>query len=134
MKVIAWNDRQPKGSKHAKDLRLLMRCHIDAGNQDRLFEEESDLFEVLAESGGFDYTRASARLLGRHISMIAHPETRKILLNILRAETGEKDRYRLVEDMTDKHAKGGTEFEENLRLLEELKAGILEGSRLQKQR
>ena len=58
MKVIAWNDRQPKGSKDAKDLRLLMRCHIDAGNQDRLFEEESDLFEVLAESGGFDYTRA----------------------------------------------------------------------------
>jgi hypothetical protein len=36
--------------------------------------------------------------------------------------------------MTEKHAKGGAEFEENLRLLEELKAGTLEGSRLQKQR
>jgi predicted nucleotidyltransferase len=134
MKLIAWNDRQPKGSKDAKDLRLLMRSHIDAGNQERLFEQESDLYEVLAESGSFDYMKASARLLGRDISTIAYPETRKILLEILRAETGEKDRYRLVEDMTDRLIRGRAEFEDNLALLEELKAGILEGPKTAKKR
>lgn len=130
MKLISWDDRHPERGKDAKDLGLLMRSHIDTGNEERLFEEEVDIIEILRESGSYDYTRASARLLGRDISAIANPETRERLLKILEKETGERDRYRLVEDMRDIYAAASSDFGENLALLEELKAGILEGPRI----
>jgi len=72
-------------------------------------------------------------LLGRDISAIANPETRERLLKILEKETGERDRYRLVEDMIDIYAAANSDFGENLALLEELKAGILEGPRIARQ-
>jgi predicted nucleotidyltransferase len=127
MKLISWDHRYPERSKDAKDLGLLMRSYIDAGNEDRLFAEEADLIEILAESGGFDYRRASARLLGRDISAMADPETKERLIKILERETGERDRYRLVEDMIELNVKAGSDFEENLVLIEELRAGIMEG-------
>ena len=82
------------------------------------------------ESERIDYLRASARLLGRDISAIANPETRERLLKILESETGGRDRYRLVENMIDISAEASSDFEENLVLLEQLKAGILEGPRI----
>ncbi|MFH1122244.1 MAG: nucleotidyl transferase AbiEii/AbiGii toxin family protein [Pseudomonadota bacterium] len=127
MKLIPWDERRPERNKDAKDLGFLMRKHIDAGNEDRLFEEESDLIEILADRGDFDYLKASARLLGRDIAAMAKSETRERLLSVLERETGEKDRYRLVEDMMNIHTASGSDFEENLVLLEELKAGIPEG-------
>ncbi|MFO8163906.1 MAG: nucleotidyl transferase AbiEii/AbiGii toxin family protein [Desulfatiglandales bacterium] len=130
MKLISWDDRHPERSKDAKDLRLLMRSYIDAGNEKRLFEEEADLIEILQESGSYDYVQASARLLGRDISAIAKPETKERLLKILEKESGEKDYYRLVGDMIDINLQDSPDFEENLALLEELKAGVLEGPRL----
>lgn len=66
-------------------------------------------------------------MLGRDIAAMAKHETRERLLNILERETGERDRYRLVEEMMDIHAGSGADFEENRVLSEELKAGILEG-------
>jgi len=130
MKLISWDDRRPERSKDAKDLGFLMRSHIDAGNEERLFEEEADVIEILQESGNYDYLRASARLLGRDISAMANPETKGRLLKILEKETGERDHYRLVEDMIDIHVSARSHFEENLALLEELKAGILEGPKI----
>jgi predicted nucleotidyltransferase len=130
MKLISWDERHPERSKDAKDLRFLMQSYIDAGNEKRLFEEESDLIEILKESGSYDYVRASARLLGRDISAIANPETKKRLLKILEKESGEKDYYRLVGDMIDSNLPDTSDFEENLALLEELKAGILEGPKI----
>jgi len=41
-------------------------------------------------------------------------------------ETGEQDRYRLVEDMMESSASFKNDFDEKLQLLEELKSGILE--------
>jgi predicted nucleotidyltransferase len=130
MKLISWDDRHPESSKDAKDLRFLMRSYIDAGNEKRLFEEEEDLIEILQESESYDYIRASARLLGRDISAIANPETKERLLKILEKESGEKDYYRLVRDMIDSNVPDSSDFEENLALLEELKAGILEGPKI----
>ena len=51
----------------------------------------------------------------------------RMLPHLMESETGERDRYRLVEDMIDLHGQVGSEFEENLVLLKELKAGIIEG-------
>jgi len=130
MKLVSWSEGRPERNKDAKDLGFLMRKHIEAGNEDRLFEEESDLIGILADRGEFDYLKASARLLGRDISAMARPKTRERLLYILERETGEKDRYRLVEEMMDAYVPSLSDFEENLALLEELMAGLQEGPRM----
>lgn len=122
MKIISWNDKYPVDDRDAKDLVLLMRTYLDAGNDERLFTEEVDL----VENEDFDYVRASARLLGRDIAAIIQPKTKNIVLEILNRETGERDRYRLVEDMMKSRAALKDDFDELLQLLEELKSGILE--------
>lgn len=121
MKIISWHDRYPERKRDAKDLMLLMRNYLDVGNEERLYNEEVDLLEE-----NFDYLRASARLLGRDIAAILNPKTGKTILEILDRETGKQDRYRLIEDMRDISGGFNNNFEENLQLLEELKAGILE--------
>jgi predicted nucleotidyltransferase len=126
LKLISWDDH-PERNKDAKDLKLLMRNHISAGNDIRFFEKEADIVDILTEKGGFDFERAGARLLGRDISGIARSETRDRLLKILQRETEERGKFRLVLDMADIHSEVSTQFEENIALLEEFKAGILEG-------
>lgn len=124
LKIISWKENRVRRKKDAKDLLLLMHSYLDAGNQDRLFEEESDLLEV----ENFDYLLAGSRLLGRDIAAILSPETGGTILKILESETGEKERYRLVENMTGIPLEiTTTDFESGLDLLEELKKGLIEG-------
>jgi len=123
LKIIAWNDRTPQGSKDAGDLAFLMRHYLDAGNQERLAEEHPDLLAT----DDFDYERAGARLLGRDMAAVMSPETRKVVLEIFDRETDNPNRYRLVEDMMDNYAVTGDAFEECLQFLSALKAGIQEG-------
>lgn len=120
LKIISWNDNQLRSGKDAYDLLLLMRTYLDAGNRDRLWNEEGDLV-----GEDFDYVRAGSRLLGRDIAAILSQEVKETVIRILDKETGEQDQYRLVENMMDKGADSSA-FEEALQLLEELKAGILE--------
>lgn len=40
MKIISWNDKYPERNRDAKDLALLMRTYLDAGNNERLFNED----------------------------------------------------------------------------------------------
>jgi len=122
MKIISWNDRYPERDRDAQDLALLMRTYLDAGNAERLYREEADL----VQNEDFDYVRAGARLLGRDIEAILQPKTAKTVLKILNRETGEQDRYRLVEDMMKGSAAFNDDFDELLQLLEELKSGIVE--------
>lgn len=120
LKIISWDDNQLRRGKDAPDLLLLMRTYLDAGNQERLWNEEGDLV-----GEDFDYVRAGSRLLGRDIAAILSPQVKKAIIKILDKETGEQNQYRLVENMTDRGAESSA-FEEALQLLEELKAGILE--------
>lgn len=122
MKIISWDDKYPARDRDAKDLALLMRTYTDAGNDERLFNEEADL----VEKEDFDYVLAGARLLGRDIAAILNRNTAKTVIEILYRETGEQDRYRLVEDMMRGGATANDDFDEKLQLLEELKSGILE--------
>jgi len=126
LKVIAWSERTPQGSKDAGDLDFLMRNYMDTGNQERLAEEHADL---LADDD-FDYERAGVRLLGRDMAKVMSPETRRVVLEILEHETGEQERYRLVEDMMRHSAGVGDAFEECLQFLEVLKIGIEESEEL----
>ena len=120
LKIISWDDNQLRSGKDAHDLLLLMRTYLDAGNQERLWNEEADLV-----GEDFDYVPAGSRLLGRDIAKILSPDSKEAVAKILDKETGEQSQYRLVENMMDKHSEG-RDFEEALQLLEDLKAGILE--------
>lgn len=122
MKIIAWSDNPSIRRRDAQDLFLLMRTYLDAGNQDRLFSEERDLVDV----EDFDYVHAGARLLGRDIADMLNPDTVGTVIGILNREIGNQDRYRLIEGMRGPGIIPNDDFEEKLRLLEELKSGILD--------
>lgn len=121
MKMFSWKDKYPGRKKDATDLFLIIRHYTDAGNLERIPEEMPDLLE----SDDFDYVRAGARLLGRDIAKVLNPATKKEVLAILERETGEQDRYRLIEDMMRRDIGSISDFYSILRLLEELKTGIL---------
>jgi predicted nucleotidyltransferase len=54
MKIVAWDDR--RFERDAQDLGLIMRHYLDAGNQDRVYSEQGDCFDLLNEE--FDYEKA----------------------------------------------------------------------------
>lgn len=120
LKLISWNENQIRRSKDAHDLLLLMRTYIDAGNQERLWEEEVDL--VVED---FDYVLAGSRLLGRDVAKILSKATKDVIVNILDKGANEQSSYKLVEGMLGIGA-DSSDFEEALQLLESFKAGILE--------
>jgi predicted nucleotidyltransferase len=120
LKMISWNDNPPERGPDARDLLLLMRTYLDAGNQERLWDEEKDLV-----GKNFDYVRAGSRLLGRDIAKILSPDTKKAVLKILDEETGEQSQYKLIENMMKRGAER-RDFEDVLQLLEDLKTGILD--------
>ena len=123
IKIISWKDKYPERDRDATDLALIIKNYTDAGNFDRILNEESDLLD----SEDFDYVRAGARLLGRDVAKILTPRAEKEVLDILKKETGEQDRYRLIENMVKNAVGQSGDFGYMLDLLEELKSGILEG-------
>jgi predicted nucleotidyltransferase len=125
MKIIAWND-SPARVRDAKDLKIIIHNYLDAGNVERIFEEEIDIFDRIQKSRGDDYKKAGARLLGRDIAKIAIPESKNKIIEVLDAETGDLERYRLVEDMIDTYHESSHDFEDNIELLEQVKLGVLD--------
>ena len=121
LKILSWNDNMARRNKDAKDLLLLMSKYVDAGNEQRMFDEGADLLEL----DDFDYEVAGARLLGRDMAAILRPETKIELLKILDRETGDQSRYTLIASMVE-HGAEGSDLEKAVRLLEQMKAGIIE--------
>ncbi len=119
MKMIAWDDNYPNRNKDAIDLEFIMRNYIDAGNTERFYEEGSD---ILKEKD-FDYEAASSRFLGRDAAKISSAQTKRVLEKILTEQTGDQDRYRLVEDMISGHRHSGDKFEIILNLVESFRTG-----------
>src|SRR4030043_1869077 len=95
MKIISWKEKYPERKRDAEDLVLIMQKYEDAGNFDRLYEEEQDLLQ----EENFDTRLAGIRLLGRDMARIADPDTLRTVRTILDSETGEQLQYRLVTDM-----------------------------------
>ena len=123
MKIFSWKDKYPERKKDATDLFIIIRHYTDAGNFERIPNEMPDLLD----SDDFDYVGVGARLLGRDIAKVLNPATKKEVLDILEKETGEQDRYRLIEDMMRSDIGKISNFVSILSLLTELKTGILEG-------
>ncbi|MEJ8567665.1 nucleotidyl transferase AbiEii/AbiGii toxin family protein [Elongatibacter sediminis] len=81
LKIFSWNDRRPK-SKDAIDLGILIRSYLQAGNEERLWDEHDDLLH----HEDFDFQVAGARILGRDLARICRKETREKILEILDRE------------------------------------------------
>jgi predicted nucleotidyltransferase len=124
MKLISWEERAEGRSKDAEDFFLIISAYLELDNLNRLSLDAADLLDV----PDFDYDQAGARLLGRDMAASCNVETAGHLREILVRETGEKDRYRLVEAMGGHDLFGdGAEFERVLGLLESVRIGFVEG-------
>ena len=92
LKLAAWVDRGLESNKDAADLYRLLTSYADAGNTDRLYEQELDLLEAV----DFDMRLAGAELLGRDLVTICNTQ----ILNQVRSVLAlERNRERLVIDM-----------------------------------
>ncbi|MBN1906153.1 MAG: nucleotidyl transferase AbiEii/AbiGii toxin family protein, partial [Deltaproteobacteria bacterium] len=125
MKIIAWHDNPARG-RDAQDLSLILHNYLYAGNEERIFDEENDIFDKIKKDQGDYHKNAGARLLGRDMAKIALPESKKKIIEILEEEAKDKGRYRLVEGMIDSYYKSGHAFEDNIELLQQVKLGILD--------
>lgn len=124
MKTISWKEKypDPNRQKDAEDLLLIMQKYEEAGNFDRLYDEEQDLIQ----EENFDTRHASIRLLGRDMAKIAYPDTLRTIRTILDTETGEKSQYGLVSDMIRGTPATEEKFDYVLMQLEKLRIGINE--------
>jgi len=125
MKIVAWKEKYPQRKKDAQDLLFIMHNYENAGNFDRLYEEEADLLQ--AED--YDTQQASIRLLGRDMAVIANHRTNEEIKAILDAETGDKSQNRLIIDMINRTASFDRDFETIKLHIEKLKVGFIEAQK-----
>jgi len=122
MKLISWKEKYPDRKRDAEDLLLIMNKYEEAGNSDRLYEEDLPLLQ----EEGFDTTLAGTRLLGRDMAKISDPKTILIVKGILDAETEELSQHKLVTDMIRETGMADTRFDEILTQLMKLRQGFIE--------
>jgi predicted nucleotidyltransferase len=122
MKLISWKEKYPDRKRDAEDLLLIMNKYEEAGNSERLYEEDLPLLQ----EEGFDTKLAGTRLLGRDMAKISDSKTFLIVKEILDTETEEMSQYELVSDMMRETGMSDARFDEILLQLERLKRGILE--------
>lgn len=119
LKIIAWNDRHNiHPTRDAEDFALLLQYYAHAGNEERLYESDSDVMEAV----DFDMDLAGARLLGRDMAAIMSQKTRKAVLDILATRCVPDSNDSLVVAITGQIP--GKDYERALILLQNLKQGI----------
>jgi len=122
MKLISWNEKYPNRKRDAEDLLFIMNKYEEAGNTDRLYEEDLPLLQ----EEGFDTTLAGARLLGRDMAKISDQKTLLIVKEILDDETKETSQYKLISDMMREACMSDARFGGILALLTKLREGFAE--------
>jgi len=122
MKLISWNEKYPNRKRDAEDLLFIMNKYEEAGNSERLYEEDLPLLQ----GEKFDTTLAGARLLGRDMAIISAPRTVQIVKGILDAETEELSQYKLAIDMIREAGMAETRFDGVLAQLTKLRQGFVE--------
>ena len=120
LKLFAWADRGRENPKDAIDLVSLLRGYHEAGNESRIYEEESASLAAL-EAAGYDIELAGAWLLGNDAAAMVSAQTNKDLTALL---TGTKIR-RLVEDMARSMLGKDNALEYSQRLLEQFTSGFI---------
>lgn len=125
MKIVAWDER--RFERDAQDLGLIMRHYLAAGNEDRIYSEQGDCFDLLNEE--FDYNKASARILGRDIGRLLTDTSRLILERVLSHEPDQKSADVLATVMIRNNANYHGDYNLALAMLAELRTGVLESDR-----
>ncbi len=82
LKLVAWSDRGGETDKDAADIYRLLTAYADAGNTDRLYDNEMDLLEAV----GFDMQLAGAELLGRDVAHLCAPGAMTRIRSVLESE------------------------------------------------
>ncbi len=121
MKLVAWDSRNEQNNKDAADLVLFLKYYAEAGNVDRLYENETLLLEE-----DFDLEIAAVSLLGRDIGRMLLPDSRKHILDILAKETEEGGRNKLAEDLARYLHRQEEQSSKMMFKLKKLKQGIEE--------
>lgn len=119
LKLFAWAERGQENPKDAIDLTSLLRSYHEAGNKNRIYEEEAALAAL--EATEYDIELAGAWLLGKDAAVMASAQTARDLKGLL---TGPKHR-RLIEDMTRAMLAKEDALEYSHRLLEQFTNGFI---------
>ena len=82
LKLMAWSDRRARQNNDALDLFFVLSNYFHAGNQDRVFDEATDLLTAC----DFDVDIGCAGLLGRETLALARAETRAAVAAILQTD------------------------------------------------
>jgi predicted nucleotidyltransferase len=122
MKIVAWDDR--RFERDAQDIGLIMKHYLNTGNEDRVYSEQGDSFDLLNDD--FDYDKASARMLGRDLGRLLNVSSRPIVERVLVETTEERGAAALVTAMVRSNANYHGDFELGLSMLAELRRGISE--------
>jgi predicted nucleotidyltransferase len=117
LKLLAWSDRGRGDNRDASDLYTLFSTYADAGNIDRLYEDEADLLET-AE---FDVALAGAQLLGRDVARVSGGAVSRRLIEILDGAQSAAD---LVSQMSQVRDPFGERPDLALRLMESFRRGV----------
>lgn len=80
LKLVSWVDRPYERERDAQDLWFVMKNYLDAGNEERIFAENSRHLDLLEN---FDVELTGARLFGRDVAELLKDETRQILQKAL---------------------------------------------------
>lgn len=118
LKLFAWADRRHDNAKDAIDLNTLLRSYHEAGNHDRIYEDERALAAL--EAVDYDPELAGAWLMGNDVATMASTATLTDLEPLLQGEL----RDRLVEDMSRAMKGRGDALEYASRLLEQFTIGL----------
>ncbi len=122
LKIVAWSGRHFE--RDAKDLGLIMKHYLDAGNQDRLYGVGGDCADLLQDD--FDYDRASARVLGRDLGRLLTDEIRQVVERVLAEVTDLAGTGALAFSMVRNNANYHGDSDMALAMLATLREGMSE--------
>jgi predicted nucleotidyltransferase len=119
LKLIAWSERgTDTNRKDARDLALILRTYLQAGNESRLYSEHADMLD----DPDFDLDRAGARMLGRDLQAMLNGALLTRIRELVQTDSETSRGTRLVRDMAIQPQIGAA-------LLKALRSGLSDAQR-----
>jgi predicted nucleotidyltransferase len=126
MKLISWDAGYPSRGRDAVDFQTIAENYLDAGNDERLWGDASNL----VTAAPFDRRLTGARLPGRDMSRLAERKARSRAANMLDLECDTSGRLSLITDIARSGVNPGERDTEILELLRSVRLGFAEGGSL----